>query len=206
MLSKYSKDGYDSSDEEFSILDERDPRCKVIYTHPDFHVIFQRDAKNDRDELSENVSKTVEENEKAKEKSAAKLKAFEELTDEETESESDSSDEEFKILDERDPRCKVIYTHPDFQAILQSAAAKNKVVENVCQKGEYKDIEKSPEKLKADKDFNRINISAEKNHKRRYFPKKICEDKKVKSSRFFSAKQFFQRLFKLQAFKKNQRN
>lgn len=115
MLSKYSKDGNVSSDEEFSILDERDSRCEVIYTHPDIHVIFQS-ARDARNELSENVNETIEE--KEKEKSQAKLISFQELTAEETEYENGSSDEEFKILDERDHRCKVrIQTFKQFSNV-----------------------------------------------------------------------------------------
>lgn len=34
------------------------------------------------------------------------------------EGENDSSDEEFDVLDENDPRCKVFYTDPKFQLFL----------------------------------------------------------------------------------------
>lgn len=78
MLRKYSgvdEDETDSSDEEFAVLDESDPRCKVLYTHPNFQYIFQQaknsetfvkyETKNDAKEITindafEHIKETVE--------------------------------------------------------------------------------------------------------------------------------------------------
>lgn len=95
-------------------MNGRDPRCNVICTHPDFHVIFEN-AKTAWDKMLENVNKTGTEKENGK--YPQKSVQIEEITTEETESEMDSSDE-FKILIEKDHRCKVIYAHPEFQSIF----------------------------------------------------------------------------------------
>lgn len=124
---------------------ESDPRCKVIYIRPDFHVIFQS-AKNAWDKMLENVSKTriEKENDKYPQKSVQ----IEEITTEETESEIDSSDEEFKVRIQKYNRCKLICTHSEFQTIFARtnlpSSTKDKLAENIY-KTRKKVVEKSIE-------------------------------------------------------------
>lgn len=107
---------------------------------------------------------------------------------------SDSSDEEFIILDERDPRCKVIYTHPDFQAIFQSKKTSHKLIEYGNE-----DNERSSNKIKSDEDFYKINTSASENI---ICEKEASEDNAVGNNRFSAAKNFVQRVFKWRGLKK----
>lgn len=116
-----------------------------------------------------------------------------------SEDENDSSDDEFVILDERHPRCRVIYTHPDFHAIFQNSNTRDILME--------KDKERSPEKLQSDEESHTIPISPTEQPKGESFVNGVSKDNDdpVPKNRFSSAQKFLQRLFKFEVFRKRSR-
>lgn len=113
--------------------------------------------------------------------------------------ENDSSDDEITILDERDPRCRVIYTHPDFQNIFQNSNTRNELIEN--------DKAKSTEKFQSYEECKTKSISPTENDKRECIVNEVSggDDTAVSKNKFSSAKNFIQRLFKFQVFKNRSR-
>lgn len=226
----------DSSDEEFEVLDERDPRCQVLYTHPKFESIFQHAENSELFVKYESkkyikdvtINDTFENNKEAVEpkdekmhscaigilKEVAMRNSVENLTgttqinaenlpnssiinDVKDDSAgiaqdgSYSSDEEFAVLDETDPHCKVLYKHPKFLSIFQ-AAEKSEIFVN---DETNKDVTEVEQEDKERNSQSRKRVSGKENLKKGRFTKVVTEDDEGKEKSSSSEKRLMQRAF-----------
>lgn len=160
-----SEDEGDSSDEEFTILDERDPQCKVLYTHPEFQSIFQYTPKNSeifvKNENRNDVTEMIINDQFGNIKETAELK-------------------------EKNMQSSGIDIAKDVPM--------DKLVENIYETVERKDKERSLENLNAVEQSHNIIIPGNENLTRGIITSVGFKDNEDKNKSSFSAKKIIQRM------------